>query len=142
MEDVKNRITELRLKINSHNYSYHVLDNPEISDSEYDTLFKELLALENRNPSLESLDSPTQRMGAPPLDSFKNVTHRIPMLSLENAMNVDEIHSFHSRIKRALGEDESYTYAAELKLDGLAVELIYENGIFCYLYTSQILRVP
>jgi len=130
MEDVKNRITELRLKINSHNYSYHVLDNPEISDSEYDTLFKELLALENRNPSLESPDSPTQRMGAPPLDSFKNVTHRIPMLSLENAMNVDEIHSFHSRIKRALGEDESYTYAAELKLDGLAVELIYENGIF------------
>ncbi len=126
---IKKRINNLRRQINDHNYRYHVLDNPEISDAEYDTLFKELIALENQNPSLKSPDSPTQRIGAPPLDSFHTVTHRIPMLSLENAMNSDEILAFDSRVKRMMEDDRTYTYATELKLDGLAVELIYENGI-------------
>jgi len=129
MVDPKKRILELREKINYHNYRYYVLDSPEIPDQEYDRLFRELEDLEKKYPHLVTPDSPTQRVGAPPLESFKAVTHTIPMLSLDNAFTEEEIVEFDQRLKRFLKDDSPITYVAEPKLDGLAVELVYIDGI-------------
>ena len=93
------RLNELKKIIEEHNYNYYVLDNPIISDKEWDTLFRELQELETNNPSLIDKNSPTQRVGAKPLKGFKTAAHRIPMLSLSNAMNEDELISFNERIK-------------------------------------------
>jgi len=125
-----NKIQALRDQLNDHNYRYYVLDDPLISDSEYDQLFRELQKLETDNPNLITEDSPTRRVGAEPLSSFGSWTHRMPMLSLANAMNEDELAAFDIRVKKGLGTEKDLEYMAEPKLDGLAVELVYENGFF------------
>jgi len=130
MSDPKKTIQELRESINYHNYRYYVLDNPEISDQDYDRFFRELEELEKKYPHLITPDSPTQRVGAPPLESFKTVTHNLSMLSLANAFTEEEIIEFDRRLKRFLKDDTEITYVAEPKLDGLAVELVYLDGVF------------
>jgi DNA ligase (NAD+) len=120
----------LRELINHHNYRYHVLDDPEVSDAEYDVLMRRLEALEREHPEFVAPDSPTQRVGAAPSEKFPVVIHRRPMLSLANAMNAGEMSEFDARIKRMLKSDAHVEYVAEVKLDGLAVELIYDDGVF------------
>lgn len=124
-------IKELREEITYHNYLYYVLDSPEISDAEYDSLMRELVGLENVYPDLIAPDSPTQRVGAPPLEEFQSVTHTIPMLSLSNTETEEDTFEFDKRIKRFLHvhESKSIEYVAETKLDGLAVEVVYENSL-------------
>ncbi len=129
MQDIENRIIELRRTINDHNYNYYVLDNPIISDIEYDTLLRELDTLETKRPDLITTDSPTQRVGAAPLAAFTSVEHSIPMLSLENAMNSDELIAYYDRTKKGLGEIGDIQFVAEPKLDGIGVELIYQDGL-------------
>ena len=129
MQDIENRIIELRGTINDHNYNYYVLDNPIISDIEYDTLLRELDTLETKRPDLITTDSPTQRVGAAPLAAFTSVEHSIPMLSLENAMNSDELIAYYDRTKKGLGEIGDIQFVAEPKLDGIGVELIYQDGL-------------
>ena len=123
------RIKELRDIINNHNYHYYALDDPLITDNEYDILFKELESLEKSNPESIHPQSPTQRIGAEPLNKFKTIEHSTPMLSLANAMSDKELTSFHNRSKKLL-EKNSITYIAEPKLDGLGVEVVYVNGSF------------
>ncbi|MGA3083748.1 MAG: NAD-dependent DNA ligase LigA [Thermodesulfobacteriota bacterium] len=123
------RIQELRTQLHYHNYRYYVLDDPEISDAQYDRLLRELEDLETRHPEWITPDSPTQRVGAKPADKFQAVAHSIPMLSLENGFNHDEVLEFDRRIKRFLKNDQEIEYTAEPKMDGLAIELIYEKGI-------------
>ncbi len=130
--DAISQIKFLRTKINHHNIQYYVHDDPIISDSEYDGLMQDLLRLEKENPNLITPDSPTQRVGAKPLTEFKSITHKLPMLSLANAMNIDELKEFDKQIKKGLGQENDVEYMAEPKLDGLAVELVYENGIFSH----------
>ncbi len=125
---VVDRVRELRNQINYHNYRYYVLDEPVISDAEYDRLMQELLRLEEAYPELVTPDSPTQRVGAEPLEKFETVPHRIPMLSLENAFSEVEAREFDERLKRFLKTDEEFDYVVEPKMDGVAVELVYENG--------------
>ena len=122
------KIEDLRKALHRHNYRYYVLDDPEISDSEYDRMMQELIRLETEYPDLSSPDSPTLRVGAPPLDKFDSVEHSIPMLSLDNGFNDSDVIDFDLRIKKNLGTDRDIIYTAEPKLDGVAVELVYENG--------------
>jgi DNA ligase (NAD+) len=124
------RTKQLREAIEYHNYRYSVLDDPEISDAEYDGMMRELEKLEKDHPELYDPNSPTQRVGAPPLEEFETVTHTISMLSLANGQNEDEVREFDQRVQRFLGTDRDIAYVAEPKLDGLAVELIYEEGNF------------
>jgi len=121
------RIQELRELINRHNHLYYVLDNPEISDSEYDKLMRELIDLESQFPELITQDSPTQRIGGKPLAAFKRVTHREAMISLADAFNEGELRDFHRRVTATVGNQVEYV--VELKIDGLAISLTYENGI-------------
>ena len=125
------QIAKLREILQDHNYRYYVLDDPTISDGEYDSLLRELESLEKENPSLVTSDSPTQRVGATPVSEFRTIKHRIPMLSLANAMNKEELVAFDERVQKGLDTD-SVTHIAEPKLDGLGVELVYENGSFVY----------
>jgi len=127
-EKIKKDVASLREQINYHNIQYYTFDNPEIPDGEYDKLLRELQKYEAEYPELISLDSPTQRVGAEPLKAFGEITHAIPMLSLGNAMNEEELHDFDRKIKKLIDEDE-IEYAAEPKLDGLAISVRYENGI-------------
>ena len=123
-------VEKLREQIRHHNYRYHVLDDPEIPDAEYDRLLRELQALERDHPELVTEDSPTQRVGDTPISAFGTVTHELPMLSLDNAFSEEELREFDRRVRDRLErEDASVTYAAEPKLDGAAVSLLYENGI-------------
>jgi len=124
------RIKELRDLINYHNRRYYQLDNPEITDVEYDRLMKELTDLEGRFPEIDVSDSPSQRVGAAPLDKFSPISHLTPMLSLANAFSEQDILDFDERIKRFLRADENITFVVEPKLDGTAVNLIYEKGAF------------
>ena len=129
--NAENRVKELRVLIEYHNRRYYQLDAPEISDAEYDALFRELTELENRYPELMTVDSPTQRVGGAPVGRFRNITHRLPMLSLENAVNDEEIVAkLDVRMKKELGlaDNSPVSYMCEPKMDGLAVELIYEHG--------------
>ena len=128
--DTKNQILSLRDQIMNHNYRYYVLDDPIISDDEYDRLLRELEHLEKQRPDLITPDSPTQRVGAPPLSNFESIPHQLPMLSLENAMNKEEIRAFDKRLKKKIETDEPIEYVAEPKLDGIGIELVYENGMF------------
>lgn len=128
-ERTLNRIKELRDEIERHNYNYYVLDNPIISDAEYDRLMRELLELESRYPDLITPDSPSQKVGGAVKDEFKKFVHPEPMLSLSNVYSIDEFIEFHNRVAKMLG-DEDFEYVVEPKYDGLAVELIYENGVF------------
>jgi DNA ligase (NAD+) len=128
-KDVR-RIDQLRDQLNRHAYLYYVLDNPEIPDSEYDRLYRELQLLEQKYPDRITADSPTQRVGGQPLKSFSQITHRIPMLSLDNVFSEDELRAFFKRLADRLGMEEELDFNAEPKLDGLAVSLIYEKGSF------------
>ncbi len=126
----KNRAEELRSLIKHHNSLYYDQDTPSITDAEYDALFRELLGLENQYPEIVTPDSPTQRVGGTPQGKFSSVIHRIPMLSLENAVNEGEITDFDQRVKKVLGQapELNIGYICEPKMDGLAVELVYING--------------
>jgi len=123
------RAAELRAAIDEHNYHYYVDDAPAISDEEYDGLFHELEGLERDYPELATPDSPTQRVGAAPAAGFAPVTHRVPMLSLNNAFTADEATAFDRRVRESLGV-EAVDYEVEPKFDGLAVSLTYERGAF------------
>jgi len=129
-EAIRKRVDKLREDIEYHNYRYYILDQPEISDAEYDRLMKELEKLEEQYPELRSPNSPTQRVGASPLEEFEIVRHTIPMLSLANAFDESEARDFDKRVKKFLGTSEEIEYVAEPKFDGLAVELVYEQGQF------------
>jgi DNA ligase (NAD+) len=124
----RERIEELRAEIRRHNRLYYVEDSPELSDAEYDSLYRELENLEAEHPDLVTEDSPTQRVGAEPLEEFEQVRHAVPMLSLANARKLEELRAWDARVRRLLGESEDPTYVTELKIDGLAVSLRYENG--------------
>jgi DNA ligase (NAD+) len=128
--DVEREIVELRQEIEKHNFHYHVLDNPLISDAEYDRLFHRLVELEKAHPELASPNSPTQKVGAPPLDKFTTVRRTLPMLSLNNATAAEEMEEFEARIRRFLRNTEPIEYNVEPKIDGVAVELLYVDGRF------------
>jgi DNA ligase (NAD+) len=123
----KVRVEELRERLNFHSYRYHVLDDPEVSDAEYDELMNELRGLEERFPELVTPDSPTQRVGATPTDLFAPVQHRTPMLSLDNAFSTEELQAWAIRVERGVGSGADYS--CELKIDGVAVALTYEDGV-------------
>jgi DNA ligase (NAD+) len=129
-EVIKKRAEKLREEIEYHNYRYYILDQPEISDAQYDRLMRELEKLEEEHPELRSPNSPTQRVGAHPLEAFEIVRHTLPMLSLANAFDETEARDFDKRVKKFLGSSADVVYVAEPKLDGLAVELVYERGQF------------
>jgi DNA ligase (NAD+) len=126
----RQRHAELCREISRHNQLYHVLDRPEITDAEYDRLFRELLDLERRNPELASGDSPSRKIGAPASEKFTPVEHAVPMLSLKNAKNEEEFREFDASLRKTfLARTEDLIYACEMKLDGVAIELTYENGL-------------
>lgn len=127
-EHAKERILELRELLEKYNYEYHVLDKPSVPDAEYDQLMKELIELENNHPELRDEHSPTSRVGGAVLDFFEKVEHTVPMLSLGNAFNDQDLRDFDRRVRDGVGDNVSYV--AELKIDGLAVSLLYEDGRF------------
>lgn len=128
-EEAAKRIAELKEEIRRHNHLYYVLDQPEVADDAYDALLRELVVLEKEYPQWITPDSPTQRVGGTPLDQFVKVAHETPLLSLDNAFDMGEVEAFFSRVQRGLGEPPG-DYVCELKIDGLAVSLIYEDGLF------------
>ncbi len=128
-ESVSLKIAELRRLIDYHNYRYYALDDPELSDADYDRLFRQLADLEKEYPQLVTVDSPTRRVGFAPLEKFSPFHHEVPLLSLENAMNIQETLEFDRRVRKLLATESEIEYVAELKMDGLAVELVYENGV-------------
>lgn len=129
LQKTAQQIEQLREQLREHNHLYYVLDEPSIPDAEYDRLFHQLKKLESEHPNLITPDSPTQRVGAKPLDAFRQVQHRIPMLSLDNVFNEEELIAFDQRIRDRLNQEEDIEYVCEPKLDGLAVSLLYENGV-------------
>ena len=129
-EEARAHLAELREQLRYHAHRYYVLDDPVISDGEYDRMFQELLDLEEQFPELVTTDSPSLRVGGAPLDRFAEVEHATPMLSLDNVFTAQELEGFAEKIHRYLQSAEPLTYSAEPKLDGLAVELVYENSIF------------
>lgn len=128
LQNAEKKINELRTLLNQYNYEYYVLDNPTVPDAEYDRLYRELVQLEEKHPELISPDSPTQRVGGQVLDMFKKVQHESPMLSLGNAFSPADLRDFDRRVRQAVGDHVSYV--CELKIDGLAISLKYENGLF------------
>jgi DNA ligase (NAD+) len=128
-KEIQERVEKLREEIRRYDYYYYVLNQPLISDAEYDKLFRELLELERQYPELVTPDSPTQRVGAPPAEEFASVEHAIPMLSLANCFNDEELEEWDDRVRRMLG-GEPVEYVCEPKLDGLSVELVYVDGVF------------
>jgi DNA ligase (NAD+) len=128
-DSVKDRIEALRTRIEHHNFKYYIEDSPEISDLEFDLLMKELQELESRNPKLITPDSPTQRIGGQPIEGFRQVVHRVPMLSIENTYNEEEVREFDARIRRWL-ENENPQYVVEHKIDGVSASLLFERGRF------------
>lgn len=128
-QEIRERVEKLREEIRRYDYYYYVLNQPLISDAEYDRLFRELQELERRYPELVTPDSPTQRVGAPPAEEFAPVEHAIPMLSLQNCFNDEELEEWDDRVRRLLG-GEPVEYVCEPKLDGLSVELVYVDGVF------------
>lgn len=127
LEDAKKRVDELHKLLNQYGYEYYVLDKPSVPDSEYDKRMQELIALETEFPQLKTPNSPTQRVGGEVLEGFQKVRHRIPMLSLANAFNEGDLRDFDRRVRQTVGDT---AYVCELKIDGLAVSLRYENGVF------------
>lgn len=128
-KEIKDRAEKLRPEIERHNYLYYVMDQPEISDAEYDQLMQELIRLEQEYPELQTPDSPSQRVGGKPLAAFNSVRHRVTLLSLDNAFAHDDLRAFDERVKRGLKSGEELEYVAELKIDGLTVALNYQDGI-------------
>ena len=131
MDNEVKRIYELREIIERLNYEYYVLDNPSLSDQEYDRYMQELIALENAHPEIDNKTSPSQRVGGKVLDQFNKITHRVPMLSLANAFNEEDLRDFDRKIVEVL-EDSNVIYECELKIDGLSLSLYYENGELVY----------
>jgi DNA ligase (NAD+) len=129
-QEAERQIEQLRQQLHHHNYRYYVLDDPQITDAEYDQLLRRLQELEATFPELIRPDSPTQRVGATPTEAFGTVLHSLPMLSLDNAFSAGEMRDFDARIKRQLGRSDPIDYVAEPKIDGLAVELVYVDGLF------------
>lgn len=129
MSDLQTRIDALRHTLNQHSYQYYVLDNPSIPDADYDALYRELQALEQQHPALITADSPTQRVGAAPLDKFGQVSHQIAMLSLDNAFEAADFQAFYQRMADRLDQQIEFSFCAEPKLDGLAVSIRYEDGL-------------
>ncbi|KGR76611.1 NAD-dependent DNA ligase LigA [Ureibacillus sinduriensis] len=128
MNEIENRVAELNKLLHEYGHAYYVLDKPLVPDAVYDQLLNELIALERANPSLIYPDSPTNRVGGEPLQGFKKVTHTYPMLSLSNAFGEDDLREFDRKIRQAIGDN--FSYVCELKIDGLAISLRYENGVF------------
>lgn len=128
MTDIRARAEELRRQINHHNYRYHVMDDPVITDAEFDALMRELIELEEKHPELRTPDSPTQRIGGAPREGFVTVRHRRPMISLANALSEQELRDFDRRVRAAL-PGEQVAYVVEPKIDGLAVSMLYEDGV-------------
>ena len=128
-EDVKKQVEHLRAEIRRHDYLYYVLNQPEITDQQYDRLFARLKALEAAHPQLITPDSPTQRVSERPLEAFASVHHAVPMLSMDNTYNAQELRAFDERVFKLLGHRD-YDYVVELKIDGLAISLRYERGVF------------
>jgi DNA ligase (NAD+) len=124
------RVTELRQLIDHHNYRYHVLDDPEVTDAEYDRLYDELVALEDEHQELRDPDSPTQRVGATPSERFRKVEHLTPMGSLEKVTNVETLQKWADDVRKRLGTDEPLAYVTEPKIDGSAISLVYEQARF------------
>ena len=129
-QEAERQIEQLRQQLHHHNYRYHVLDDPQITDAEYDQLMRHLQEMEAAFPDLIKPDSPTQRVGATPLEGFGTVLHALPMLSLDNAFSTAEVRDFDARIRRQLGQSDLIEYVTEPKIDGLAVELVYVDGLF------------
>ncbi|MEF3089833.1 NAD-dependent DNA ligase LigA [Raoultella scottii] len=129
MEPIEQKLTELRTTLRHHEYLYHVMDTPEVPDAEYDRLMRELRELEALHPELIVSDSPTQRVGAAPLASFSQVRHEVPMLSLDNVFDEESFLAFNKRVQDRLKSSDDLVYCCELKLDGLAVSILYENGV-------------
>ncbi len=127
--EVKKEIEQLRKELDEHNYRYYVLDSPVISDLEYDRLFGKLQNLEEKYPEFRDENSPTKRVGSPPIDKFEKIIHTVPMLSLSNAITKSELTEFHNRVKKIVG-NRHFDYVVEPKIDGLAVEVVYENNRF------------
>lgn len=123
------QISQLKAQLEEFNYQYYVLDNPTVPDAEYDRLMRELIALENDNPELKSPDSPSQKVGGMALDAFEKVTHEVPMLSLDNAFDETEFFAFDKRMKDRLKDSTDLAFCCEPKLDGLAVSILYEQGV-------------
>ena len=140
MPGAKNKVKEeqraedLRKQLEHHEYLYYVLDQPEISDADYDQLLRELRDLENAHPELRTPESPTQRVGGQPREGFVKVPHSAPMLSLDNALNEQELTDFDARVRTLLKSD-AYEYVAELKLDGLSMAAYYDGGRFAQAVT-------
>jgi DNA ligase (NAD+) len=128
-DSAQSRIDELRSQIEHHNYRYYIEDNPEISDLEFDRLMKELQELEQQHPELITPDSPTQRVGGQPIEGFRQAIHAVPMLSIENTYNEEEVREFDARVQRLL-QGEIPLYVVEHKIDGVSASLLYENGRF------------
>ena len=129
MKSIEEQLTQLRTTLRHHEYLYHVMDAPEIPDAEYDRLLRELRALEEQHPELITPDSPTQRVGAAPLTAFSQVRHEVPMLSLDNVFDEASFLAFNKRVQDRLKNSDALVWCCELKLDGLAVSLLYENGV-------------
>ncbi|MEQ8954574.1 MAG: NAD-dependent DNA ligase LigA, partial [Gammaproteobacteria bacterium] len=134
-EEASTRVEQLRAELREHNYRYYVLDDPAITDIDYDWLMRELQELEGKYPQLLTPDSPSQRVGAAPLSAFETVEHRLPMLSLDNAFDDQEIRDFDRRVRERLTNIDQIDYVAEPKLDGVAVSILYENGVLSYAAT-------
>lgn len=128
MEPIEQQLTELRTTLRHHEYLYHVMDAPEIPDAEYDRLMRELRELEAQRPDLITPDSPTQRVGAAPLTAFNQIRHEVPMLSLDNVL-MKKAPGVNKRVQDRLKSTENVIWCCELKLDGLAVSILYENGV-------------
>src|SRR5690606_27434151 len=127
--DPKKELERLRREIEHHNRQYHQLDKPEITDQYFDRLFQRLLELEAQHPDLVTPDSPSQRVGSAPLSGFAQVTHAVPMLSLDKVFDEGDLKRFEERCKKRLGVDAGLIYSCEPKIDGVAVSLLYENGV-------------
>ena len=128
-ESVVKQIDALKQQLEEYNYQYYVLDNPSVPDAEYDRVMRELMALEQANPELLTPDSPSQKVGGEALSKFSQVTHKVPMLSLDNAFDETEFTAFNRRIQERLLVSEPLDFCCEPKLDGLAVSILYKNGV-------------
>src|SRR5947209_8032378 len=129
MKDPAREIETLREELRRHEHLYYVLDQPEISDADYDELMRRLQALEGEHPELATADSPTQRVGGKPREGFLKVPHSSAMLSLDNALNEDELRAFDRRVRDLL-EGAEYRYVTELKMDGLSMAAYFQDGAF------------
>src|SRR5947209_8509915 len=130
MPSLEKRAAELRRQLNYHNYKYYVEAQPEISDLEFDRLLRELEDLEKAHPELVTPDSPTQRPGGQPIEGFDTVTHRVPMLSIDKSNSDQDLRDFDTRVRKLLKKGEPVRYIVELKIDGVAISLTYEDGVF------------